>query len=250
MVSTLVLDLCLLARPILETGIGRALVLKVGNFQQAKTLRTRQPPSTPALLAGIRRQSVSIYRVLRIGMLRRVVTGILLTSWTIRLALACYALVLYGSLRWDCCQAWSVAARWLWTVGGILLLAHVACAFHFFHDWQHSRAAADTARQTAELIGWSFGGGVYFNYAFVLLWVVDASWWWAHPDSYARRSRLLAFAVQSYLFFIAINGAIVFEDGPTRWIGLIIVATLSYHAIRRLVSGRGAKLGCATISSR
>lgn len=164
-------------------------------------------------------------------------TGELLTLWSIRLALCCYAVVLFGNLTWDCCRAWTIAARWLWTLGCALLVVHIACAFHFVHDWQHARAVADTAKQTAELIGWEFGGGVYFNYAFALMWTADVTWSWINLDSYSARPKLVGATVHVYLLFIAINGAIIFEGGPTRWIGVFALVVISIRATRRLVAG-------------
>jgi hypothetical protein len=115
----------------------------------------------------------------------------------------------------------------------LLLLAHIACAFHFSHHWEHAHAIAETARRTADLIGWEFGGGVYFNYLFVLLWLADVVWWWSGPKSYSRRPAAIAFAIHAYLFFIAFNGAIIFESGPTRWVGLLFIAALAYRWIGR-----------------
>ena len=118
----------------------------------------------------------------------------------------------------------------------MLLLAHIVSAFHFVHEWQHTSAVTETAQQTAKLIGWKFGGGVYFNYTFAALWVADTSWQWIALDGYAKRSRIASVAIHAYLFFIVVNGAIIFEGGPTRWIGLVVVALIVLQVIRRFVS--------------
>lgn len=116
-------------------------------------------------------------------------------------------------------------ARGLWSVGWLLLLAHVACAFHFVHHWQHASAVAATARQTAELVGWEFGGGVYFNYAFALLWTARRLVVGPCGELYAASLISCDRAAQLPLF-IAFNGAIIFENGPTRWVGLLFIAAL------------------------
>src|SRR5258705_11066382 len=69
-----------------------------------------------------------------------------------------------------------VAARWLNSFGCAAFLAHVTCAFHFYHGWSHSAAYDETARQTAELVGWNWGGGLFLNYLFALVWLGEAAW--------------------------------------------------------------------------
>jgi len=90
--------------------------------------------------------------------------GELLTSVTVWVAIAGYALgtfVFAWSRKRDRWDAW---ARLAWTLGCIGMLAHTACAFQFYHGWSHAAAYQDTARQTAEMFGLDWGGG--------LLWAV------------------------------------------------------------------------------
>ncbi len=99
--------------------------------------------------------------------------GELLTRLTIWIALAGYftgvvALKLSRDRR-----KWEQAARLAWTIGCLSLLVHVACAFHFYHGWSHDAAYRETARQTSEVTGLDWGGGLYINYAFVTGWVID-----------------------------------------------------------------------------
>ena len=85
-------------------------------------------------------------------------------------------------------RGWDAAARLAWTVACAALLAHVACAFHFYHGWGHDAAYLDTARQTNEVFGLDWGGGLYINYALLTGWVLDVSCWWLRGlDSYRRR---------------------------------------------------------------
>jgi hypothetical protein len=101
--------------------------------------------------------------------------GVLLTKWTIRLALACYVLYLAGSSAARD-PRWPRVGRWVWTIGCGLFLVHVACAFHFYHHWSHAAAWRRAAEQTELLIGVAFGNGIYFSYVFLVLWILDVVW--------------------------------------------------------------------------
>src|SRR5215207_6206096 len=101
------------------------------------------------------------------------VGGELLTKITIWVAVAGYAAgaAAYGLSRRR--VGWNQVARLAWTVACVALLAHVACAFHFYHGWDHESAYLDTARQTNEVFGLNWGGGLYINYALAAGWVLD-----------------------------------------------------------------------------
>jgi hypothetical protein len=212
--------------------------------------------------------------------------GTLLTNWTIRLALVCYVAYLAGWLSVTH-PRWPTAARWIWTLGCGLFVAHVACAFHFYHDWSHAAAWRDTAEQTQRIIGVAFGNGIYFNYTFLTLWVADVVWLslprasqspgmpsalprqtFGSPTARVglgatgvpRRSpspsqtpawRIL---VHVFLIFIAFNGAIVFESGPTRWAGIVACCGLSalagWRAYNWPFSLRNSTLGEVTVASK
>ena len=107
--------------------------------------------------------------------------------------------------------------------------------FHFFHGWSHQAALADTARRTGAQIGWSFAGGLYFNYVFVALWGLDVCWWWSSPESYFRRSRVLTAGSYGFLLFIAFQSTVVFAAGPTRWIAILVslLIAVQYARFRR-----------------
>ena len=173
--------------------------------------------------------------------------GELLTRWTIRAALVLYVAVTAGSLWWGPLRSlppgspWPPVSRVLWTAGCGLLLAHMAAAFHYYHHWSHADAAADTLRQTQEQVGVAFGGGIYFNYALALLWFADVGWWWIAPAAYARRPNWISFALHAYMLFMAVNGTIVFAEGPTRWWGLVTCLLLAVLVARRYVLGQSSK---------
>ncbi|HUE71373.1 MAG TPA: hypothetical protein VMP01_10855 [Pirellulaceae bacterium] len=166
--------------------------------------------------------------------------GTLLTIWTIRLSLAAYALWL-GMLLVPSGKlppgSRLLASRWLYTLACGLFLAHVVCAFQFYHHWSHQSALDDTARQTDEMLGFAFGEGIYFSYLFTLLWVADVAWLWLWPQ---HRPAWLTAVVQLYLAFIALNGAIVFEAGITRWVGIPVAAVLVGLAVWRFANPQSA----------
>jgi hypothetical protein len=112
------------------------------------------------------------------------------------------------------------AARLAWTGGWLFFLVHVACAFEFYHDWSHAGAYRSTARETAEVVGLNWGGGLYANYAFALVWLADVCWWWLRRESYVARPRAAEWIVHGFLGFIALNATVVFGAGMIRWFGL------------------------------
>jgi hypothetical protein len=147
--------------------------------------------------------------------------GELLTKITIWLSLAGYAAGAAAFALSRRSVAWGRAARLSWTLACAALFAHVACAFHFYHGWSHSAAYLDTARQTDDVFGLDWGGGLLINYALLAFWAVDVGWWWlAGLDSYPRRPRALVAAWHGFLVFIIFNATAVFKSGPARWAGL------------------------------
>jgi hypothetical protein len=137
------------------------------------------------------------------------------TLWSIRLACVAYV----------CALAFLITGarerfRIVWTAGLLLSAVHIAAAFAFHHNWSHENAWEDTARQTAELFGFYWGGGLYFNYLFAVVWTIDVGWLWLDRDSYLSRPRFVAVAIHSFLAFMFFNGTVVFGSGWTRWSGI------------------------------
>jgi hypothetical protein len=165
--------------------------------------------------------------------------GEVLTRGTIDVALLLYASVLAGNLWFPWLASlrethpWRRLARGLWTLGCVALWLHVAAAFAYYHHWSHAAAMHDTAERTRATLGLDFGGGIYLNYLFALLWTADCGWWWLARRSYERRPRWIGAVVQGYLLFIAINATIVFETGVVRVTGLVVAVALVALAWRR-----------------
>lgn len=159
-----------------------------------------------------------------------------LTRSTVWLSIAAYAVgcVVFATARGRvACDRWT---RLAWTIGCAALLAHFICAFQFVHAWSHSSAYRDTARQTAEVFGINWGGGIFINYAVAILWAGDVVWWWiAGLSSYRRRPWLLTLIWHGFLIFIIFNATVVFGSGLTRWLGLVVslIVVLSWIIINR-----------------
>jgi hypothetical protein len=160
-------------------------------------------------------------------------TGDFLIRWSIRLAMLCYLAVLAQAIASRRAPATSTRSRWVWTLGCALFLGHVASAFHYYHHWSHAHAFADTAERTRSALGWQFGWGIYFNHLFALVWAGDVGWSWLSPRSFAARPRWVTITIHSFLLFIAINGLMVFKDGPVRWISLAAVLGLAVWWLAR-----------------
>ena len=117
------------------------------------------------------------------------------------------------------------APRMLWTIGALSLAAHLTAAMQFRHGWSHAAAVAETARQTEAKFGVNWGGGVWFNYAMILLWTADAVCSWAAPTLHDR-SRTWRRSVHGFFLFMWFNGAVVFPTGAVRGSGAIACAVV------------------------
>lgn len=154
----------------------------------------------------------------------------LLTRWSVRLAVACYLgrVALDIGLRGDSSsRSISKSKRWLWTIGCLFYLTHVICAFAFFHDWSHHRAYAHTAAQTEAVTGIRWGGGLYFNYVFTLLWLTDTVAWWAGDVHTHYRVRCYFWSIHGVFAFMVCNATVVFGPPAWRWVALIVSVALA-----------------------
>lgn len=137
--------------------------------------------------------------------------GVLLTKWTIWAALLGYAAGTAGLLLARRRPQMVRPARLAWTVGCSAYLAHVYCAFQFYHGWSHAAALEETARQTRETVGWEVGEGLWVSHSFTLAWLLDVVWWWwAGDPAYLRRPRAVSTLWRAFFFFIVFNATVVF----------------------------------------
>ena len=122
-----------------------------------------------------------------------------------------------------------VAVAWAWRaslIGLCLAAAHVVLAFDVRHDWRHTSAVRETARQTAVVYGLDWGGGVYVNDAFLGVWALDLWRWRAAARRGAPRSRVSIWLARAFYFIVILNGAVIFASGWRRGLGLVLVAWL------------------------
>jgi len=158
--------------------------------------------------------------------------GPLVTLWTIRLSCGLYALG---------CAGWLTnrrkAARLAWTAAYLFYLVHVCAAFTFYYHWSHEAAYRETARQTAELFGIRWGGGIYFNYVFTFVWGADVWRRWSGCD---RLPKWVDMAIQWFLAFMFLNATVVFASGWVRWLGIMAAAGLGLLWRQYRFSGTGS----------
>lgn len=124
--------------------------------------------------------------------------------------------------------------RWrvVWSTAGILLGIHILVAFHFEHAWSHAAAYRHTARQTADTVGLNWGGGLFFNYAAIAVWLADVFILWSSRNV-SRKNRSVRAFVDWFVAFMMINATVVF--GPWGWkpLGVVVGAGLFFGFRRR-----------------
>jgi hypothetical protein len=156
--------------------------------------------------------------------------GRLLIAWTARLAVAGYLARLAFDAAGRSDPVGQRLARGCWTVGLACLLLHVAAAFQFQHHGSHAAAWEHVRERTRALTGWDSGVGLFVNYGFTLLWVVDCGLWWRSLAW--SRPRLAYWSVQGIFAFLMLNATVVF--GPRGWIpvGMLAAIGLAVLAMR------------------
>lgn len=150
-------------------------------------------------------------------------------------SLAVYGAVGGAIVSWAASEVARATAvrRAFWSLAAALMLVHSVAAFGTIYGWSHEIAVAATARQTRDLTGFDSGSGIYVNYAFLLIWLADAVWWWQAPARYAARPVWLSRFVHGFVWFMFLNGAVIFADGWMRTIGGAAVLTVFVAWIAR-----------------
>ena len=118
--------------------------------------------------------------------------------------------------------------RWVHVANGAglaLCVIHIAVAMGSVHGWSHAAATAATALQTESVYGWRWGGGVFVNYLFVMVWAMDA-WWRTHASESAVESRAVRWALRTFYAIVIFNAAVVFARGSMRVAGGVLVVAL------------------------
>jgi len=115
-------------------------------------------------------------------------TGKAIAIWLARGVVALYAVALWKQ------------SRRLWTAGFAVYVLHVVFAFTYFYEWSHAVAVRETARQTRELFGVDWGGGIYLNYVFTLAWAADC---------FVDKPYRMRWIVRWFLAFMVVNASVV-----------------------------------------
>jgi hypothetical protein len=89
--------------------------------------------------------------------------------------------------------------------------------------------------QTERVFGRAVGWGVYVNYLFFVVWLLDLTWW-RRDGCVDRRPPAATFALQAFYFVIVLNAAVIFAVGWRRLAGLALVILL-------LAAWRGVRTG-------
>ena len=115
---------------------------------------------------------------------------------------------------------------WLSAAGFVVLVVHFGLAFHFRYGWSQEAAVVDTARQTAAVTGFNSGVGVFVNYGFALVWLMDLVRWRGRMNGAAVAGKWDWF-VRGVFLFMFVNAAVIFVPGAMKWVGVIGCVTLA-----------------------
>ena len=141
--------------------------------------------------------------------------GEAITRGTAQLAVACYLLRVLADLSGSRSRTLASWQRGFWTLGSVAMGLHIGAAFQFIHHWSHAEAVRHTAEQTAQVTGWHWGGGIYFNYAFAAFWLIDAVRWWRRDVQAFPQTRLGFWTTHTVFALMMFNATVVF--GPAYW---------------------------------
>ncbi|MDB5339813.1 MAG: hypothetical protein JWN70_5432 [Planctomycetaceae bacterium] len=164
--------------------------------------------------------------------------------WSAWPAVVCYVAAWALSLR-PADNRSRIWIRLLWTAGWLALVAHVIVALAFVHGWSWSAAYEHTAQRTQTLVGWNWGGGVWFNLLTVGVWGADVLRMWMTSSRPERSvpaadwTRWSNYAVQSYIAFMMINATVVFGSLFAQFTGCLMCAGLAMYAWQQHCNTRG-----------
>ena len=108
----------------------------------------------------------------------------------------------------------------VWAAGALLCAAHMLIAMAGHHAWSHEHAVRETATRSAAVYGFGWRGGLYVNYAFLIVWIAEIVWWRVSPVTYFRRSALVTWGLRIFYAVIIINGVVVFASPAGRAAGV------------------------------
>jgi len=113
-------------------------------------------------------------------------------------------------------------ARASFAGGAVALVVHTALALHLRHAWSQEHALREIARQTAEVTGVAFGGGLLVNYAFLVFWLAIVAWRWRAGSPLGGSAPATRWAIRAVFLFMFLNAGVVFVQGPLRLLGVLL----------------------------
>ena len=111
-------------------------------------------------------------------------------------------------------------------IGASLLAVHIALALQVRHGWSHSSVVATVREQTRTTYGVDWGGGVWVNYLFLSLWIVELAWWRAASRRYFSRPRPVIVTIRGFFALVFVNAAVVFAAPSRRPLGFLMTVVL------------------------
>ena len=98
---------------------------------------------------------------------------------------------------------------------------------HCEHDWSHAAAYEHTTQQTKDIVGINWGGGLYFNYAMLVLWAADVGLQWRQSEG---QRHFVSRLNEWFCAFMLLNATVVF--GPWWWWLVAIAFGIVASAVR------------------
>lgn len=115
----------------------------------------------------------------------------------------------------------------MYALGAAVMGVHILLAYAISHQFSHAAALEHTADETHRVVGLRFAAGLYVNFVFLFIYVVDAYWRWKCGTSPLHRTpKSLAFTVDGFLIAIVLMATIVFEGGWIRYAMLLAIAVV------------------------
>lgn len=161
-------------------------------------------------------------------------TGEWLLVWTIRLSMLCYLSRLFIVVQ----RGWTarIPSRIeciFWSLGCVLYVVHVVCAFAFAHDWSHQTAFDYTAIETQRIAGVRRGEGIWVNYLFTVVWIADAIRLAIAHRRRLQTSRKVDWAVHVFFGFIVFNATVIFGPPIYRWASIVVMVVFAVMLTQR-----------------
>lgn len=142
-----------------------------------------------------------------------------LMIWSVRGAVVCYLLRVVVLLRRSGSSRVPSAGECLfWGLGCLLYIVHVILAFDHVHHWSHRLALEHTADVTQQVTGLARGEGIWVNYVFTAIWMVDVVRIAVARKRGRETLRALDITIQCFFAFIVFNATVVFGPAVYRWL--------------------------------